>query len=362
MDEIHFLETPERAQLESYPREIGAGDLATHYTMTEADLAMIRRPGRATRERLGLAMVIGTIRHLNHVPVDLARAPAAAVEFVAQQLGCRAFLEGYAISRRATRARHIQHALDHVGIRRPDEEDLEDVLGWLAGHAEAHANRGGLLSLLIDRFRAAKLLRPGPTTLERLVTRAREMSDGRVFEALRRLLEPRTQALDDVLVTNGELGGSRHGWLLERPAGNTPRDIKWMLKKHAWLVAQGVADWTLHEIHVNRMRQLARDATASTTQGLSRMVEHRRYPLLLAFLRQALIDITDVLMDMFHQCLLDVHGRAKRQMRREDEKRRSARDEISDGNARGVEPKNDDRNPFFLGSIGWTGGMSPAVT
>jgi TnpA family transposase len=154
------------------------------------------------------------------------------------------------------------------------------------------------------------------------------MSDGRVFEALRRLLEPRRQVLDDLLVANGELGGSRHGWLLERPAGNTPRDIKWMLKKHAWLVAQGVADWTLHEIHVNRMRQLARDATASTTQGLSRMVEHRRYPLLLAFLRQALIDITDVLMDMFHQCLLDVHGRAKRQMRREDEKRRSARDEI----------------------------------
>ena len=93
--------------------------------------------------------------------------------------------------------------------------------------------------------------------------------DRRVFEALRRLLEPRTQALDDVLVTNGELGGSRHGWLLERPAGNTPRDIKWMLKKHAWLVAQGVADWTLHEIHVNRMRQLAPGKTLLFVHGFS---------------------------------------------------------------------------------------------
>lgn len=53
-------------------------------------------------------MVIGTIRHLNHVPVDLARAPAAAVAFVAQQLGCRAFLEGSATSRRATRGLSAQ--------------------------------------------------------------------------------------------------------------------------------------------------------------------------------------------------------------------------------------------------------------
>ena len=73
-------------------------------------------------------------------------------------------------------------------------------------------------------------------------------------------------------------------------------------------------------LHPNRLKFLARIGRRSTHQALQRMPEARRYPILAAFLRQTLIDLTDEIVDLFDTYLGNTHTRAKR---KRDEYRQS---------------------------------------
>jgi TnpA family transposase len=101
-----------------------------------------------------------------------------------------------------------------------------------------------------------------------------------------------------------------------------------MLEKHAWLVELGVDQWALQEVHPNRVRYLARLGRTARPQMIRRMPEQRRYPVLVAFTRQALVDITDTLMAMFDQCLAELHAKAKRERRDSELGRAGLKDEV----------------------------------
>ena len=64
----------------------------------------------------------------------------------------------------------------------------------------------------------------------------------------------------------------------------------------------------------NRLKFLAQIARRSTNQALQRMPEQRRYPILVAFLYQTLIDLTDEALDLFDRCLAEAYHRASRDL------------------------------------------------
>ena len=64
----------------------------------------------------------------------------------------------------------------------------------------------------------------------------------------------------------------------------------------------------------NRLKFLAQIARRSTNQALQRMPERRRYPILVAFLYQTLVDLTDEALDLFDRCLADAYHRASRDL------------------------------------------------
>ena len=64
----------------------------------------------------------------------------------------------------------------------------------------------------------------------------------------------------------------------------------------------------------NRLKFLAQIARRSPNQALQRMPEQRRYPILVAFLYQTLIDLTDEALDLFDRCLAEAYHRASRDL------------------------------------------------
>ena len=64
----------------------------------------------------------------------------------------------------------------------------------------------------------------------------------------------------------------------------------------------------------NRLKFLAQIARRSTNQALQRMPEQRRYPILVAFLYQTLIDLTDEALDLFDRCLAEAYHRPSRDL------------------------------------------------
>ena len=66
----------------------------------------------------------------------------------------------------------------------------------------------------------------------------------------------------------------------------------------------------MSSLTTNRLKFLAQIALRSTNQALQRIPEPRRYPILVAFLYQTLVDLTDEAFDLFDRCLAEAYHRA----------------------------------------------------
>ena len=69
---------------------------------------------------------------------------------------------------------------------------------------------------------------------------------------------------------------------------NLRRNLLDNLDKLTFLRAAGVEDWALEMLNPNCLKFLAHVARKSNTQTLQRALDERRYPILIAFLSQAL--------------------------------------------------------------------------
>jgi len=119
--------------------------------------------------------------------------------------------------------------------------------------------------------------------------------------------------LDKILVKDEDLGRTPLSWLCHGATDNTPKNILTAIEKLDFLRGDGVDKWNLSSLNPNRQKFLAQFGRGATNQALQRMSPQRRYPILLAFLRQSLIDIIDELIELFDRCLWDTYTRAKRE-------------------------------------------------
>ena len=105
-----------------------------------------------------------------------------------------------------------------------------------------------------------------------------------------------------------------HGphWLQTPATSNTPEDLLKTLAKLNFLRDRGIHEWDLSVINPNRRKVLAQIGRHASNQLISRMNPNRRYPILVAFLYQALENITDEVIDIFDACLEGSYHRAKR--------------------------------------------------
>ncbi len=323
-----FLSDAERARMQAFPEEISRDDLGAFFTLSEGDWPLVNKR-RDDANRLGYALMIGMVRHLGFVPTALGAVPARVREYVSSQLGLDANVAADYPRREQTRTEHLREIADHLGFRRASDDDFARMEFWLTRLALAHARPSVLLANLCEYLLRRRVLRPGITTLERVVVRARQAAEVQTYDALASLIEPRRQMLDELLEVDNEIGGLRLTWLRDRENKNSAPSIQRMLAKHAWLVDIGVPEWALDPlVHRNRLRYLARLGRGSTGQRLERMPGQRKYPILVAFLQQSLVDIVDEILDMFDRRIGEALAKARRVHEGFSRKRTSVRDDI----------------------------------
>jgi TnpA family transposase len=307
---VAFLSETERARLSRFPDDIAPADLITFFTLSEADTAQV--PKRTTAaNRLGFALQLCTLRFLGFCPTDLRTIPAAAVHFVADQLQVSPEELGVYGEREQTRSDHLLHLQRYLGFRRASAADLRDLGHWLLARALEHDRPTLLFQMACEHLRTAKILRPAVTPIERLVAMARQDAQTETFRLVQpQLPKERQTLLDSLLIPDADLGVTPLFWLRDRAIANSPKAILAALEKLAWLQRGEVHQWEGSALTPNRQKFLAQVAYRSTNQALQRMAAERRYPLLLAFVQQTLVEITDEVLDLFERCLAETEARA----------------------------------------------------
>lgn len=120
---VSFLSEAERKRLSRFPEVISPTDLIAYFTLGEADLTQVRKQ-RGAYNRLGFALQLSGLRYLGFCPDDLTTAPAAVVDYLAQQLEVApAVLFTYG-QRAHTRTDHLQAIQIYLGFREAKTADL----------------------------------------------------------------------------------------------------------------------------------------------------------------------------------------------------------------------------------------------
>ena len=306
-----FLTVAERERLACFPDAVSHPDLMTYFALSENDHTFID-PYRTDSTRLGVALQLCSMRYLGFCPVQMSAAPHEVITYLAAQLHVPSESIGTYGSRVKTRQGHMQDVLSYLGFRRLQSDDQDALQEWLLERALEHDKPTLLLQMTCEHLKQQKLMRPGVTILERLVVSARLQAHYESLSRLQPLLSPAVMdRLDSLLASEPDSGRTTLYALRQHATTNTPAALVKALETLSLLRRWDIDQWDLTQLNPNRQKFLARLGRKYTAQALRRMGPERRYPILVAFLKETMMDLTDEIIDIFDVCLATRHKKAR---------------------------------------------------
>lgn len=309
-----FLTETHRKRLSQLQAEIPQAELIKFFTLSAADLDEIRKR-TGDHNRLGYAMLLCSLRYLGFVPDNLTDASGFVVNHVARQLEVPPESLSLYGSRSKTRTENTRAVQCYLGFHKATDENLRTLEEWLLRRALEHNRPTLLLKLACEKLYQQRIVRPTIVSLERMIVVVRGKAQQETFRRLEPILTGERKAqLDQVLVPDKDLRRTPLAWLRQEATTNSANAILDALKKLSWMREWGVDVWSPPDLNPNRMKFLSRLGRRASNQALQRTPEQRRYPILVAFLRQSFIDITDEAIDMVDRCLAGAYTRAGRDL------------------------------------------------
>ncbi len=117
--------------------------------------------------------------------------------------------------------------------------------------------------------------------------------------------------LDSMLEFEPAIAKAPYEWLEERATSHSPAQINSAVEKLDYLKWLGADQWDLGWMGPNRLRRLAARAHQAGREGLARMPARRRQRHLVAFCADALVTLTDEVVDLFDRAIHAAEGRAE---------------------------------------------------
>lgn len=305
-----LLTDAERTALFGIPGE--ADELARRYTLEAADLDLINQR-RLDRNRLGMALQVALLRHpgmpLAQVLQIEGGAPAPLVAFLARQLGLSpTALADYA-TRIQTMTDHARLVADASGVRPPTRGDVAAMIA-AAEQAAAGTDAGlPIATGIVDALRAASILLPMPSTIERAGiagrSRARKSAAHMMVAGLNAEQIARVDALFDAE------DGTRLGWLKAVPTATRAESVRDIVERLRVVRELGIPHDTGARVHPARRHQFVREGRLSPAYLIARYTLPRRRAILVALLTDLEARLIDAALDMADKLIGGMFRRAK---------------------------------------------------
>ena len=143
-------------------------ELVRHYTLSEADITMIRRR-RGDHNRLGYALMLCYLRYPGR-PLHAGERPAAAlVSFVADQIDVLPDTINDYLASEQNRRRHAVEVQDQLRLRPFGARAAAELTSWLLPHAIENDQLAHLAERVLEECRQRRIIIPRPQRLERLL-------------------------------------------------------------------------------------------------------------------------------------------------------------------------------------------------
>ncbi|MGW9641305.1 Tn3 family transposase [Streptomyces albidoflavus] len=304
-------------------------DLIEVWTLLEDDMKRVRNKSGATR--LGFALLLKFFEVEARFPESAREVPAAAVEYVAQQVKVPAGAWAEYDWQSKAIQRHRGEIRAAYGFRANTEEDQDRLAAWLATElCPVELSRDRLAAAVVARCRNDHVEPPAPGQVRRLVGKAVKEFEKRFCRStLDRLSHATRSRLEDLVADDGTeqgadgngaaVGGGRsHFTELKTDPGAPGLESllaevnKLERVRRLELPADLFADVSEKLAEAWRAR-----ASKEYPANLERMKPPRRLTLLATLCHVRQTEITDSLVDLFIQLVLKINTRAERKVDKE---------------------------------------------
>jgi TnpA family transposase len=300
-----------RFRTEAPQGDTGEDALARRWTLTTADTAEVLR-ARGAEHRLRCAVQLCTLRATGRFVADYRRVPPEAVNHLALQLGLDPVLALPDSERPATESAHFARLRRHLGWGEFDHTAEQKLRERLQERVAEGMTPGPLLALAEDLLRAARVVLPAPSTLERLVASVAAHTVQELFERIAAGLPERLrEAIEDLVdVPEGEHRSSL-AHLKEPPPAARAKAISSRLARLDLLDGLLGAGADLSTATPQMQQHLAQLGRRYDAQALKRFAAPKRYALVAAFLVETRKGLLDQLVAMHDQYMTGLERRSR---------------------------------------------------
>src|SRR5260370_37554318 len=316
---VEFLTAEQRSRYGCYVGEPSPEQLALYFHLDDRDRALLE-PRRHVHTSLGFALQLCTVRFLGIFLSDPTDVPHSVVLALASQLNIAdppvlsLYREGQ------MRHDHVHEIMQEYGYHEfACNPDHFRFLRWLYTRAWWSEERLTVLfDLAMARLIDRKVLLPGASVLERLISSVREHASRRLWQLLSASPTPPQRAWLETL--------------LEVPVGERQPPLDRLRRGPTRVSGPALVD-ALHRVEAIRLFKMehldlsfvprgrliapARHATTALVQHLRHLVQDRRIATLLAFTSTYLAVVHDDALDLFDALMRTTNSAATREGQQE---------------------------------------------
>lgn len=308
-----FLSDEQRARYGRYAGDPTEEQLARHFYLDATDRELIGRM-RGAHNRVGFAVQLGTARFLGAFLDDPTHAPSVVSATIARQLSemPAPSLDAYRDGRQ--RWRHIAMIRERYGFRDLEEDTVAGfrLTCWLYVLCWTGDDRPGLL---FDRattwLLAHKVLLPGITTLERLISRVRYRATLRLWRRLTCALTDAQRRKLAALVTSDGAPLATLEDLRAAPRRRSPTELLRHFERIDAIRDHSPSVSPSTDVPAAPLARLARTARISKPANLAALHEPRRTATLAALFQTLEAVALDDAVELFDALATDIFALAE---------------------------------------------------
>ena len=286
-------------------------ELVRHYTLSDADITMIRRC-RGDHSRLGYAVMLCYLRYPGRPLHAGERPPAALVAFIAGQIDILPDAIHDYLRSEQNRRRHAIELQEYLRLRPFGPRCMDDLTPWLLPRAIENDRLGHLAELVMEECRQRRIVIPRPRRLARFCMEVRHRARREVQRRLTTdLSADQRKQLDALLSRRDETGQTWLTWLRQMPEAAKPGAMLGLIERLRHVRSIGLDPAHGHRVHQARLAQLVREAGRTTAWHITDHERQRRHATLTAITLDLGGSLTDQAIDLFDRLIGSMFRKAE---------------------------------------------------
>ncbi len=307
----NLLTDEQRLSLIQLPDDVSDRLLARYHTLSDQDLSVIHSH-RRDHNKLGFAVQLCLLRFPGRTLADLPALPPRVLSNIAAQLELPvSAIEGYG-NRDITLYEHMKEIRELYGFRNYGWREMIAITRKLLPIAMQNHRPLPLVMKALDLMRDSKIIAPGITETERLVTLVLAIADTRIETRLiAHLSDVQKAQLNSLLQPEATLNGKTpFSWLAQPPQKPSAKSMQKLLQRVKLLKGMNIPPLD-SSLHRDRIIELSRKCAKYKSQSLLKLSESKRLALLVSHITEVTQDLTDEILDMFDRIMTELMSKGK---------------------------------------------------